>query len=427
MTDANLYFEFNLICGVLNHPDWIAELPSYLKPEHFQTEICRDIFQFLAENRNAKLADIIKNFQEKHAPADILKIDNFTFLTRKGDIISSAQIVVELFKEREVRALAQEFATETNPDEIKRKITEIQNLGKEEKPVDVDVELGQELDRIASGQPDSRNIATGFKSIDEKIDGFRKSELVILGGRPGSGKTTLALNIAFNIARRRKNVLFFSLEMSRFELHKRLVSSITELKPFAGMSAQSFEKMMNTSRKVVSELPLTVNDRAGITIEDIFSECEKAKKLGRLDMVVIDHLSILKSKKTFKSRYEEVSDLSRQLKVLAKEMDVPVLCLCQLNRAVEGRDLKMPTMSDLRDSGSIEQDADLIMFVYRPEYNLRQREPEEVNSPEHLKWEDELNAVRGKAFIGVAKNRRGETGQMKLGFNGKYSKFMEAA
>lgn len=114
-------------------------------------------------------------------------------------------------------------------------------------------------------------IATGFKSIDEKIDGFRKSELVILGGRPGSGKTTLALNIAFNIARRRKNVLFFSLEMSRFELHKRLVSSITELKPFAGMSAQSFEKMMNTSRKVVSELPLTVNDRAGITIEDIFS------------------------------------------------------------------------------------------------------------------------------------------------------------
>lgn len=144
-------------------------------------------------------------------------------------------------------------------------------------------------------------------------------------------------------------------------------------------------------------------------------------------MVVIDHLSILKSKKTFKSRYEEISDLSRQLKVLAKEMDVPVLCLCQLNRAVEGRDLKMPTMADLRDSGSIEQDADLIMFVYRPEYNLRQREPEDVNSPEHFKWEDELNKVKGMAKIGISKNRRGETGQIKLGFNGKYSKFMEAA
>lgn len=151
----------------------------------------------------------LSKISKKNTLQRISEIDNFTFLTRKGDIISSAQIVVELFKEREVRALAQEFATETNPDEIKRKITEIQNLGKEEKQVDVDMELGQELDRIASGQPDSRNIATGFKSIDEKIDGFRKSELVILGGRTGSGKTTLALNIAFNIARLAKECFVF--------------------------------------------------------------------------------------------------------------------------------------------------------------------------------------------------------------------------
>lgn len=427
MIDANLYFEFNLMCGVLNHRDWMAELPGYLKPEHFQTDICRDIFQFLAENREAKLPDIIHGFADKYTAGEILEIDNFTPLTRKGEIISSAKIVVELFKEREVRALAQEFATETNPDEIKRKITEIQSLGKEEQTVDVDMELGEELDRIISGKPDKRNISTGYQSIDEKIEGFRNSELVILGGRPGSGKTTLAMNIAFNVSRKRKNVLFFSLEMSRFELHKRLVSSITELKPFPGMSTQSFEKMMNTSRKVVSELPLKVEDKAGLTIEEIYNRCEKAKKLGRLDMVVIDHLSILKSTKQFKSRYEEVSDISRQLKILAKDFDIPVLCLCQLNRAVEGRDLKMPTMADLRDSGSIEQDADLIMFVYRPEYNLRQREPEDANSPEHLKWEDELSKVKGMAFIGLSKNRRGETGQIKLGFNGKYSKFMEAA
>lgn len=427
MTEQNLYFEYNLICGVMNHREWMAFLPSYLKPEHFQTDICRDIFSHLQDNPKASVMDLLVAFEEKYNRKEILDIDLFTFLSRRDEVVRSAEIVVDLFKERAIRNFAAEFATDANPDEIKRKISEIQALGKEEAAVDVDSEFAQEIDRIASGQPDSRNIETGFVQIDSMIEGLRNSELVILGGRPGSGKTTLAMNIAFNIARRHKKVLFFSLEMSKFELHKRLVSSVTELKAFNGMSSQSFEKMVNVSRKIVSELPLVVNDKAGITVEDIYAECEKASKNGGLDMVVIDHLSILKSKKSFKNRYEEVSDVSRQLKVLAKEFDVPVLCLCQLNRAVEGRDLKMPTMADLRDSGSIEQDADLIMFVYRPEYNLRQREPEDANSQEHLKWEDELNKVKGMAKIGISKNRRGETGQIKLGFNGKYSKFTEAA
>lgn len=427
MTDLGLYFEYNLTCGVMNHRDWMAFLPSYLKPEHFQTEICRDIFSHLLNNPKSTVMDLLVAFEGKYSRKEILDIDLFTFLSRRDEVVRSAQIVVEVFKEQAIRNFAAEFATDANPDEIKRKISEIQALGKEETVIDVDSEFAEEVDRIASGQPDSRNIATGFAPIDSMIEGVRNSELVILGGRPGSGKTTLALNIAFNVARRRKNILFFSLEMSRFELHKRLVSAITELKAFSGMSPQSFEKMINTSRRIVSELPLTVNDKAGITVEDIYAECDKAKKNGCLDMVVIDHLSILKSKKIFKSRYEEVSDISRQLKVLAKEFDVPVLCLCQLNRAVEGRELKMPTMADLRDSGSIEQDADMIMFVYRPEYHLKQREPENYNSQEHLHWEDELNNVRGVAFLGVAKNRRGETGQVKLGFNGKYSKFTEAA
>lgn len=427
MTDSNLYFEFNLICGIMNHRDWLLELPDYLKPEHFQTEICRDIFSFFVVNPKANLMDLLKNFSGRYQRGEILKIDSFTCLSRREEVIRSAEIVVEFYKEREIRNFAAQFATDASPDEIKRKINELQALGQTEESIDVDNELAQELDRIARGLPDNRNIPTGFNAIDTLIEGFRKSELVILGGRPGSGKTTLALNIAFNVARGHKNVLFFSLEMSRFELHKRLVSSITEIKPFAGMSSQSFGKMIETSRRIVSEVPLVVNDKAGIAIEDIYAECEKAKKRGHLDMVVIDHLSILKSRKIFKSRYEETSDISRQLKVLAKDFDIPVFCLCQLNRAVENRDMKMPTMSDLRDSGSIEQDADLILFVFRPEYHIKQKQPSDPNSQEYLKWECDLNAVRGLAWLNVSKNRRGETGTAKLGFNGKYSKFTEAA
>ena len=276
-----------------------------------------------------------------------------------------AWLTRECYKRTEINRLAQEM-NDQNIKDITSQIAVISRIGDTEAVTDCADEFSAKIDRLCRYEKDGRIVPSGFRSIDDMVEGFRKSELIILGGRPASGKTTLAMNIACNVARKHKNVLFFSLEMSGVELHERLVTSLAEIKPVEGLDNESAQKLLEVSAKVRDILPLKIDDRASLTVEDIYLEVKKAKDQGKVDFVVIDHMSILKSKKLFKSRYEEISDISRQLKILAKEMDVPVLCLCQLNRGVEGRELKAPTMADLRDSGSIEQDADLIFKPLPP-------------------------------------------------------------
>ena len=223
------------------------------------------------------------------------------------------------------------------------------------------------------------------------------------------------------MAKDKKNVLFCSLEMGKVELHERLLKSITKINNYKNMSQEDFEKIIKTSNAIKDRLPLTIYDKPGMTIENIIY---KAKQ-GKYDVIVVDHLSILRSVQKFKSRYEEVSYLSSRLKVLARETNSPVICLCQLSRALEGREIKAPNMSDLRDSGSIEQDADLIFFIYRPEYHLKDKEPDDKDSDAYYKWEEEMQKVRGKACLILAKNRRGYTGRFNLRFDGANYTFYE--
>lgn len=427
MSDLSLYFEYHAICGLINHPDWMAFVPTWFEKSFLQSEVCQDLFAEIKASPKTKLIDLIKKFSDKHSTKAILDIDNFTPLCKRDDMVRSFEIVADEYKTRELRKLGEELATTDNPQEVNDKINEIRSIGKRDNAEDVTREFMEDLERVSKGEKDSRLLPTGFTSLDDVISGMRNSELVILGGRPASGKTTLAMNIAYNVAKTGKKVWFYSLEMSEFELHKRLVTSISGQQSYQGMPVQAYEKLCSISREIKDRLPLFINDHAQLTVEDIYLDAQKQKKQGNLDFIIIDHLSILKSNKNFKSRYEEVSEVSRMLKVLAKDLDVPVLCVCQLNRGVEGREIKMPTMADLRDSGSIEQDADLIMFVYRPEYHIKQRQPDDPNSKEYLQWETDLEMVRGLAWVNVSKNRRGETGTAKLGFEGKYSRFTEAA
>lgn len=420
--------EYLLISSLLYSPKYWAKAAEVIKPEYFYDETNRKIWNAMVDLKTFDSRLIIKKLEREVDFKTIMQLEGLSIsrIITEFEVNKLCWLVVECYKRTEINKLKEDIS-ESNLKDIAGKISQISRIGEVEEKTNTAQEYNQKIDRICRGEKDIRLFPCGFKVIDEKIEGFKRSELIILGGRPGSGKTTLAMNIAFNIARKRKNVLFFSLEMGAVELHERLVTSITELKPYPGMSSEEAAKLFDASRRVTEDLPLTVDDRASLTVEDIYLEAKKAKEAKGLDMIVIDHMSILKSRKSFKNRYEEISDISRQLKIIAKEMDVPVLCLCQLNRAVEGREMKSPTMADLRDSGSIEQDADLVLFVYRPEYYIRQKEPEDVNSQEYLKWEDKLNKVRGQANIVLAKNRRGETGSIPLMFDGKYSKFWEAA
>lgn len=416
-----------LISALLYSPKYWACVADIIKPEYlYQTEN-KKIWQAMVELKNFDSRKIIQKLDGDVSFKDIMRIEGLSIgrLITEFEVKKLAWLTVECYKKTEINKI-RENITSDNLQELTSKITEISHIDDVEELSDSAEEFSIKVDRLCRGEADERIVQTGYSVVDEKIDGFKKSELIILGGRPGSGKTTLAMNIACNIARKHKNVLFFSLEMSAIELHERLVTSLAEIKPSLGIDNESAQKLLNVSAKIRDILPLKVDDRASLTVEDIYIEVKKAKDLNKCDLVVIDHMSILKSKKSFKNRYEEISDISRQLKVIAKEMDVPVLCLCQLNRGVEGRELKSPTMADLRDSGSIEQDADLIFFVYRQEYYIRQREPDDFNSPEHIRWEEDLRKVEGRATLVLAKNRRGDTGSIPMYFNGKYSKFTEA-
>ena len=420
--------EYLLISALLFSPKHWAKAAEVMKSEYFYNEKNRKIWNAMVDLKKFDTLMIVKKLDGDVDFKTIMGIEKLSI----GRIITDFEInklcflVIECYKRIELKKIKENISM-NNLKDVNDKLSQISRIGDIEERTDFTQEFNQKIDRICRGEKDIRLFPCGFKRIDDKIEGFKKSELIILGGRPASGKTTLAMNIAFNIAKKRKKVLFFSLEMGAVELHERLVTSITDIKPYIGLDVASAQRLLDTSRKIKEELPLTVDDRASLTVEDIYVEAQRAKEEGNLDLIVIDHLSILKSRKYFKSRYEEISDVSRQLKIIAKEMDVPVLCLCQLNRAVEGRELKAPTMADLRDSGSSEQAADLVFFVYRPEYYIRQKEPEDINSHEHLKWEDQLNKVKGQANIVVAKNRRGETGVVPLMFDGKHSKFWEAA
>lgn len=416
-----------LISALLYSPKYWVYASDIIKPQYLYDETNRKIWQAMVDLKNFDTRKIIQKLDGNVNFKDIMRIEGLSIgrLITEFEVKKLAWLTVECYKKTEINRIKEDITNE-NLQELISKINEINRINEPESTEDSAEEFSIKVDRLCRGESDSRVISTGYESLDKVIDGFRKSELVILGGRPGSGKTTLAMNLACNIARKHKNVLFFSLEMSAVELHERLVTSLAEIRPQMGLDNDSAQKLLEVSAKIRNILPLKIDDRASLTIEDIYSEVKKAKDSGKCDLVVVDHMSILKSKKSFKSRYEEVSDVSRQLKIIAKEMDIPVLCLCQLNRGVEGRELKAPTMADLRDSGSIEQDADLIFFVYRQEYYIRQREPEDFNSAEHIRWEEDLNKVRGRATLVLAKNRRGETGTIPMYFNGKYSKFTEA-
>jgi replicative DNA helicase len=285
-------------------------------------------------------------------------------------------------------------------------------------------------------------VATGFSDIDSLLGGLQPSDLIILAGRPGMGKTSLATNIAFHAARahvqdmeagaeqsRGAPVLFFSLEMAAQQLSARILSEQTEIEMWKirnGKFAESeWEKFVLTMQEL-STLPLYIDDTGGISIAQIAARARRLKREKKIGCVIIDHIQLVTSARRAENRVQEITEISKGLKVMAKDLDVPVIALSQLSRGVDSRDDKRPVLSDLRESGSIEQDADVVMFVFREEYYLKSREPE-PGTPEHGKWMEKLERTHRRAEVLVEKHRHGATNKIDLFFDDRFTRFSSLA
>jgi replicative DNA helicase len=289
-------------------------------------------------------------------------------------------------------------------------------------------------------------LATGLRDLDRMMGGLQQSDLIILAGRPGMGKTALATNIAYNVAKAWQGevrpdghikstnggiVGFFSLEMSAEQLATRIISEQTEIPSYrirrGEIEPSDFDRIAGTAREMET-IPLYIDETGGLSIAQLAARARRLKRQRGLDLLVIDYIQLLQGsgRRAAEGRVQEVTEITTNLKALAKELNVPIIALSQLSRQVESRDDKRPQLSDLRESGSIEQDADVVIFVFREEYYLRNREPR-AGTEEHFKWQAEMEAVHGKAEVIIGKQRHGPTGTVPLQFKADVTRFSDLA
>jgi replicative DNA helicase len=307
--------------------------------------------------------------------------------------------------------------------------------------------LSQAILRTESAYKNSGKVvgvSTGLADLDKLLGGFQRSELLILAGRPSMGKTALATSIAFNASKffaeqagndplnkDQKSVGFFSLEMSGEQLSNRLLSSATNInsaKLLRGdISNDDFAHLVRASHEL-SRLKFHIDDTPALSIAALRTRARRLKRTQNLGLLVVDYLQLVRASSTIahNNRVLEVSEITQGLKAIAKELDIPVLALSQLSRAVEQREDKRPQLADLRESGSIEQDADVVMFVFREEYYMMRKQPRE-DTPEHQAWQEEMEKIHGIAEVIVAKQRNGPIDNVKLQFEGALTRFSDLA
>ena len=372
------------------------------------------------------------------------------FSTSKLQIKYYANLLHDLKIRRNLIDISQETLNESlnknseiNAEQIienaEKKLFDIAERGKFNKSyIEFKDALTQTIAMASSAYKNEEGIVgvpSGLKDLDDRLGGLHKQDLIIIAGRPSMGKTALATNIAFNAAKtllknqKKSSIIFFSLEMSSEQLSTRILSEQSRIKSNdirrGKINQDDFEKFIETS-KSLENLPLFIDDTPAITISTLSNRARRIKRLHGLDLLIVDYIQLMRSG-NFRNegRVQEVAEITQGLKALAKELDVPVLALSQLSRAVEQRDDKKPQLSDLRESGSIEQDADVVMFVYREEYYLEKLEPR-VGTAEHVEWQEKMNLIHNLAELIIGKQRHGPTGVIRLEFESAFTKFRDA-
>ena len=387
----------------------------------------------------------LKNFFEKDNMLDevggteyLVKLTRFSSSMKQA--VDYAKIIHEMYLRRELILISDNLSDETlnaNANELnaeniiegtEKSLFKLAERGTfSQSFLSFDKALDQTIQMATMAMQNDQGIVgvpTGLRDLDEKLGGLHKSDLVILAGRPSMGKTALATNIAYNAAqnilkRQEKSSVAFSLEMSSEQLSTRILSEQARIKSDdirrGKVSEEEINRYIETSRNIYN-LPLYIDETPAITIATLSNRARRIKRLNGLSLIVVDYIQLMRSN-TIKNegRVQEISEITQGLKALAKELSVPVLALSQLSRAVEQRDDKQPQLADLRESGSIEQDADVVMFVYREAYYLERKQPK-LGSIEHAEWQSKMNDVNGLADIILGKQRHGPTGTVKVEF-----------
>ncbi len=381
-----------------------------------------------------------------NVPEYLVKITKFSTSSRQA--IEYSKLIYDLFVKRELIKISENIidtAKLNDLDNDGQKI--IENFEKSlfdlaEKGsfsnslIKFDEAMRQTIEMASSAYKNDEGIVgvpTGLTDLDDRLGGLHKSDLIIIAGRPSMGKTALATNIAFNAAKkiqddgRKSTIAFFSLEMSSEQLSTRILAEQSRIKSNdirrGRISEEQFDKFIETSKNI-SELPLYIDETPAISIAALSNRARRIKRLYGLDMVVVDYIQLMRAANFRDGRVQEISEITQGLKALAKELSVPVLALSQLSRAVEQRDDKKPQLADLRESGSIEQDADVVMFVYREAYYLERKEPRPA-TVEHAEWQSKMNEVSNLAEIIIGKQRHGPTGNIMLEFEPMFTKFKD--
>ncbi len=376
----------------------------------------------------------------------LIKITKFSTSIKQA--IDYAKIVQEMHLRRELIKISQSVLDEASSDNDVSNSGEliIQNAEKSlfdlaerghfnQSFMKFDSALKQTIEMAKSAYQNEEGIVgvpTGLTDLDARLGGMHKQDLIIIAGRPSMGKTALATNIAFHAAKNiekkgtKSTVAFFSLEMSSEQLSTRILSEQARIKSNdirrGKVSEKEFEQFIETSKNIF-ELPLYIDETPAITIAAISNRSRRIKRLFGLELIVVDYIQLMRSSRNKEfNRVQEISEITQGLKALAKELNVPVLALSQLSRQVEQRDDKKPQLSDLRESGSIEQDADVVMFVFRESYYLQNKEPT-MGSIEHAEWQQKMDEISHLAEIMISKQRHGPTGNVKVEFEAMYTKF----
>ncbi len=451
----NIEAEQSIIGSILISNEIFDEINTFVSSKNFYDPMHQRIFSAIEKliysgmlANPITLKNHFENDEDKiNIPEYLVKITKFSTSNRQA--IEYSKIVYDLYVKRQLIKLSEEIIDTAKLNDIDiNSQTIIENSEKSlfdlaEKGsfsntiVKFDEALKLTIDMASTAYKNDEGIVgvpTGLRDLDEKLGGLHKSDLLIIAGRPSMGKTALATNIAFNAAKKfqqdgkKTSVAFFSLEMSSEQLSTRILAEQSRIKSNdirrGRISEDQFDKFIETS-KDISELPLYIDETPAISIAALCNRARRMKRIYGLDLIVVDYIQLMTAVNSRRDgRVQEISEITQGLKALAKELSVPVLALSQLSRAVEQRDNNKPVLADLRESGSIEQDADVVMFVYREAYYLERKEPRPA-TVEYAEWQAKMSEVSNMAEIIVGKQRHGPTGNVFLEFEPMFTKFKD--
>ena len=460
----NIEAEQQLLGAILTNNDIYDRIASVVKAEHFFEPVHRRIFEIAAAriHKNALASPVtLKGFLEEDE--GLKELGGPAYLARlAGAAISAfaardyAQMIYDLAVRRalialgrDISAKAAKVAVESEPKdqivEAEQRLYQLSEQGTTEKGFVSFLKAVTDAVNVANAayqrEGGLAGVSTGLIDLDKKLGGLHPSDLLILAGRPSMGKTSLATNVAFNIAKAYKRgrrhdgtegaveggvVGFFSLEMSAEQLAARILSEAAEVPSEqirrGDMTETEFRRFVEAA-KALESCPLYIDDTPALPISQVAARCRRLKRTHGLDVVFVDYLQLLRGTGRGDNRVLEIGEISMGLKAIAKELNIPVVALSQLSRSVESREDKRPQLSDLRESGSIEQDADVVMFVFREEYYKEREKPGDHDLEGMAKWQEIMERVHGKAEVIIGKQRHGPIGTVELSFEGRFTRF----